>query len=201
VPDYLSNPNQIIYTNLNGFAVSKGLSLNMNLEWQNGIKLFLGATWMDVSLTQNGIKQRQLLTESVSGVWNLSYTFTKSNITIHYTGNLYGPMLLPLLSDLDDRAAESPYWSLQNIQITKKFAKGIEVYGGVKNILNFTPPANSIARAFDPFDNNVQFNDQGQVIPTVNNPKALTFDPTYVFAPNQGVRMFIGFRWNFYKSS
>lgn len=201
VPDYLSNPNQIIYTNLNGFAVSKGLSLNMNLEWQNGIKLFLGATWMDVSLTQNGNKQRQLLTESVSGVWNLSYTFTKSNITIHYTGNLYGPMLLPLLSDLDDRAAESPYWSLQNIQITKKFAKGIEVYGGVKNILNFTPPANSIARAFDPFDNNVQFNDQGQVIPTVNNPKALTFDPTYVFAPNQGVRMFIGFRWNFYKRS
>jgi outer membrane receptor for ferrienterochelin and colicins len=110
-------------------------------------------------------------------------------------------MLLPLLSEFDDRAEESPYWSIQNIQITKKFAKGIEIYGGVKNLLNFTPPANSIARAFDPFDKNVQFDAQGQVIPTADNPKALTFDPTYMFAPNQGIRMFLGFRWNFYKNN
>lgn len=201
VPDYLTNPNQIIYTNLNGFAVSKGISLNMNLEWANGLKLFLGSTFMDVSITQDGIRQRQILTERFSGVWNLAYTFSKQNITIHYTGNLYGPMLLPLLSEFDDRAEESPYWSIQNIQITKKFAKGIEIYGGVKNLLNFTPPANSIARAFDPFDKNVQFDAQGQVIPTADNPKALTFDPTYMFAPNQGIRMFLGFRWNFYKNN
>ncbi|MCB0850861.1 MAG: TonB-dependent receptor, partial [Bacteroidetes bacterium] len=70
-----------------------------------------------------------------------------------------------------------------------------KIYGGVKNILNYTPPANSIARAFDPFDRDVIFGSDGQVVPTENNPHALTFDPSYVFAPNQGIRAFLGFRY------
>ncbi|WP_198664748.1 hypothetical protein [Lewinella sp. IMCC34191] len=70
-----------------------------------------------------------------------------------------------------------------------------EVYGGVKNLLDFTPPANSIARAFDPFDRNVSFAADGTAIPTSENPHALTFDPTYVFASNQGIRVFVGFRY------
>jgi outer membrane receptor for ferrienterochelin and colicins len=69
------------------------------------------------------------------------------------------------------------------------------MYGGIKNLLNFTPPANSIARQFDPFDKNVVFDQNGQVVATPENPNALTFDPTYMFAPNQGIRGFIGFRY------
>jgi outer membrane receptor for ferrienterochelin and colicins len=60
--------------------------------------------------------------------------------------------------------------------------------------LNFTPPANSIARPFDPFDRQVEFDGNGQVMPTPQNPYALTFDPSYVFAPNQGIRGFFGLR-------
>ena len=39
--------------------------------------------------------------------------------SIDYTGNIYGPMRLPLLSDKDPRPAFSPVWSIQNIQFTK----------------------------------------------------------------------------------
>ncbi len=73
------------------------------------------------------------------------------------------------------------------------------MYGGVKNLLNFTPPANSIARPFDPFDKNVTFGADGTVIPTADNPQALTFDPTYVYAPNQGMRMFLGVRYSLFR--
>ena len=97
----------------------------------------------------------------------------------------------------DPRPSKSPWWSLQNIQATKGFGNRWEVYGGVKNLLNYRPPANSIARSSDPFDNQVQFNANGQAIPTNNNPNALTFDPSYVFAPNQGIRGFIGVRLAF----
>jgi len=197
IPDYVSDPNKIIYSNLNGFAVSKGISLNVDIAFENGLKILAGGTLMDVSFTDNGVEQRQLLTEKYTGVWSVGYTFNKIGLTVDYTGNLYGPMLLPLLGELDNRASESPVWSLQNIQLTKKFSKGFEIFGGVKNLLNFTPPANSIARSFDPFDKNVQFDGNGQVIATQNNPNALTFDPTYVFAPNQGIRGFLGLRWNF----
>ena len=197
IPDYESDPNKIIYGNLNGFAVSKGISLNVDVALENGIKILAGATIMDVSFTDNGVTQRQLLTEQFTGVWSVGYTFNKIRLAIDYTGNFYGVMLLPLLGALDKRAPESPVWSLQNIQITKKFGKEFELYGGVKNLLNFTPPANSIARSFDPFDKKVEFDGNGQAIASQNNPNALTFDPTYVFAPNQGIRGFLGVRWKF----
>ena len=64
-----------------------------------------------------------------------------------------------------------------------------------QKLLNFTPPANSIARAFDPFDRGVDFAQDGSVIPTAGNPNALTFDPTYMFATNQGARGFLGVRF------
>ena len=86
----------------------------------------------------------------------------------------------------------SPWFSNQNIQVTVPVGNKIEMYGGIKNLLNFTPPANSIARPFDPFDRQVDFDAQGQVVPTEQNPNALTFDPTYMFAPNQGIRGFFG---------
>ncbi len=195
MPDYETNPNQIIYANLDGNAVSKGISLNVDAVWHSGFKVMAGATLMDVSLEENGQRERQLLTERFSGVWNIGYEIHSLGLTVDYTGNVYSPMRLPLLGELDDRAEYSPWWSIQNIQLTRALGEKWEVYGGVKNLLNFTPPANSIARAFDPFDKNVVFDEQGQVVPTPENPKALTFDPTYVFAPNQGIRGFLGLRF------
>jgi outer membrane receptor for ferrienterochelin and colicins len=195
IPDYQSDPNKIIYSNLNGSAVSKGISMNFDVSWANGLKVLAGFTAMDVVVTENDETYHQLLTERFSGVWNAGYTFGNSGFSIDYTGNVYGPMRLPLLGALDNRPEYSPWWSIQNIQITKKFQKGWELYGGVKNLLNYTPPANSIARPFDPFDKNVKFDESGQVIPTADNPHGLTFDPSYVFAPNQGIRGFIGARY------
>jgi outer membrane receptor for ferrienterochelin and colicins len=195
IPDYETNPNQIIYANLDGSAVSKGISLNADIAWANGFAITAGGTLMDVSIEEEGVKIRQLLTERFSGVWSVGYEFFRLGLTMDYTGNVYSPMRLPLLGPLDDRPAYSPWYSLQNIQLTKKLGEKWEVYGGVKNILNFTPAANSIARAFDPFDKNVVFGPNGTVIPTPENPNALTFDPTYVYAPNQGIRGFLGLRF------
>jgi len=194
IPDYQSNVNKIIYSNLNGYALSKGASLNISFNYSSQFSGNLGMTLMDVSFIENNIKQRQLLTEKFSGVWNIGYSFIKSNIKLDYTGNLYSPMLLPLLGALDERAATSPWYSIQNFQITKGY-KRFEFFTGVKNFLNFTPPANSIARAKDPFDKDVIFDANGNALPTVNNPQALTFDPTYVFASNQGRRLFLGLRY------
>lgn len=194
IPDYETEPNKIIYNNLSGFSQSTGGSVNVDVTYKDFTGL-VGFTAMDVSIKENGQWRRQLLTERFTGVWSIGYTFRKADLTIDYTGNLYGPMRLPLLSDLDNRAGYSPWFSIQNIQATKRFKKGWEIYGGIKNLLNYTPPANSIARAHDPFDKEVQFDAQGQVLPTPNNPNALTFDPNYVFASNQGIRGFVGVRY------
>ncbi len=195
LPDYDSDPNKIIYANLNGSSVSKGLSIQLESMSASGFSTSVGATLMDVRVFEDAGNFRQFLTESFSGVWSIGYLFHTLPIKLDYTGNVYGPMRLPLLGALDSRAAESPWWNLQNIQLTYYAKGGWEYYGGIKNLLNFTPPANSIARAFDPFDKGVEFDSNGQVIATEQNPEALSFDPTYVFAPNQGIRGFVGIRY------
>ena len=184
IPDYETDPTKITYANLDGFAESKGISLNTDINFTNGLSIIAGATLMDVSTTENGITERQLLTESFSGTWSVSYKFKSANLSIDYTGNIYAPMDLPLLGDNDPRSATSPWYSIQNIQATKKFGNTFEVFGGVKNLLNFTPASNSILRSFDAFDENLD----------PENPN-LVFDPAYVYASNQGIRAFLGVRY------
>jgi outer membrane receptor for ferrienterochelin and colicins len=189
-PDYETNSKQIIYENLNGYAVSQGASFNATFNFTSPIKIQFGGTFLDVyQMTENESgnlrREDQLLTEQVSGTFSVAYTFYKSKIKIDYSGNINGPMKLPLVEN-DFRPEYSDWYSIQNIQVTKTFTKGWEVYGGIKNILNFTPPAYSILRPEDPFDKNVN---------SAENPNCYTFDPTYVYAANQGIRAFFGVRY------
>ena len=198
LPDYDTNPNQIIYDNLDGKSISQGVSANMDVAFPSGLKLLFGVTLQDVSATEDDVKQDQVLTESFTGTWNISYAFRSLDLSLDYTGNLYGPMRLPILGENDPRKEYSPVWSIQNIQFTYKGINRFEVYGGVKNFLDWTPNRGNpfiFARANDPFDKNVTFDNNGDVVATADNPYALTFDPSYVYGPNQGIRSFFGVRY------
>nr|WP_315151670.1 TonB-dependent receptor [uncultured Flavobacterium sp.] len=201
VSDYETDPNKIIYSNINGYALSQGISCNADINFTNGLKFILGATYMDVSNVENGIKTRPLLTENFTATWAISYKISPIDLAIDYTGNVYSPMKLPLLSETDPRNPDSPWYSLQNIQFTYSGWKNFELYAGIKNLLNFTPKQNNpflISRTEDPFDKNVQYDTNGKVLVTPDNPYGLTFDTTYVYGPNQGIRGFFGLRYNFY---
>tara|TARA_B110000977_G_scaffold34223_1_gene45723 strand:- start:6157 stop:8400 length:2244 start_codon:yes stop_codon:yes gene_type:complete len=195
LPNYDTDPNLIIFDNLSGKSVTQGISLNFNSVFQNGLRISLGATYIDSYIDSKGLKKIPYLTEKFQGVWNIKYEFQKSNITLDFTGTITGPLKLPLLGDLDPRSQFSPTFNIINLQLTKGWNNSYELYGGVKNILNFTPADNSIARAFDPFDREVKFDASGAAQVSPGNPYALTFDPSYVYASNQGFRFFIGFRY------
>ncbi len=200
VGDFLTDPNKIIYDNLNGYAVSKGITLNMDIAFSNGIKIITGGTFMENTLTQGGVTSQQLLTEKFTGTWAVSYYIKKLHLAFDYTGNVYSSMKLPTLGGLDPRKTTSPWWSIQNIQLLYSKFKNIEIYAGVKNLLNWTPFKENnpfiIAGSRDPFDKNVQFDTGGNVLATATNPYGLTFDPTYIYAPTQGARAFVGVRIN-----
>ncbi|HLS36953.1 MAG TPA: TonB-dependent receptor plug domain-containing protein [Sphingobacterium bovisgrunnientis] len=192
IPDYETNVNQIIYENLDGHAVSKGLSLNLDWAHTSGLKAMIGATVMDVYSVENNIKQWQMLTEKAMGTWTIGYKIKRANLSIDYTGNVIGAMRLPTLSVeggiQDPRPDKSKAWSIQNIQLTKHFNNGLEIFGGVKNLLNWTPTKGGIeiiSRAHDPFER-------------IDDPNLLPFDPSYVYGPNQGIRGFLGVRYNLF---
>jgi outer membrane receptor for ferrienterochelin and colicins len=195
LPDYETNPNQIIYSNLDGKSVTQGITLNINSLSANGLKVNLGATFIDSKIIQNNETEYPFLTEKFSGNYRISYTIYNPKITFDLSGTVIGPMKLPLLGALDTRDPESPVINIMNLQTTYSF-KEFELYAGIKNIFNFKPASNSIARVFDPFDTGVEFGNNGQVIATPNNPNALSFDPSYVYYSNQGSNGFLGLRYH-----
>ncbi|MCB9046087.1 MAG: TonB-dependent receptor [Chitinophagales bacterium] len=188
--DFDTDPNKIIYKNLDGFAVSQGVSVNTDVAFNVPFKLSVGATYMEVYLkkddgTGNLQRVQQLHAPKWSGNVIASYTFTKQLLTIDFTTKWTGPMRLPVLPN-DYRPQYSPFFAIANIQFTKHISKQLEVYGGVKNLFNFVPK-DPIMRPFDPFDKYVD--------DPVKNPHGYTFDPSYNYSSMQGIRAFAGVRW------
>ncbi|UFH31415.1 TonB-dependent receptor [Chryseobacterium sp. C-71] len=187
VGDFDTDPQKIIYDNLNGYGISRGASMNVDFSFSFPLSVNFGVTYLDVYQKFDGEtgKSRQLHAPKWSGTYSLTYKF-KNNLAIDFTGQFYGPMRLPVLPN-DYRPEYSPLYSLANIQVSKSFDSGFEVYCGVKNLFNFTPK-DPLMRPFDPFDNNV--NDP------INNPNHYTFDTTYGYAPMQRIRGFLGVKYN-----
>lgn len=187
--DFRTDPELIIYDNLYGYAISQGITLNTDFTFTGGLKIIAGVTVMDVYQVEqkNGseIETPQLFAPVVSGTYAISYAFDRVGLTFDLTGRVTGPMYLPVVPN-DYRPERSPWFTLMNIQATKTFRNGFELYGGLKNLLNFIPK-DPLLRPFDPFDKNV----------TVNNPYGYTFDTSYNYAPIQGIKGFVGVRYVF----
>lgn len=187
VGDFITDPNKIIFDNLEGHAVSKGITFNSDFSFANNLKVMAGVTVMDVyrydySISESKLPQVQA--PKFSGTFNVSYAFAQPRLSIDLTGKVNGPMHLPVVPN-DFRPELSPLFGLVNIQLTKAIGENWEVYGGVKNLLNFIP-ADPLLRPFDPFDKNIN----------VNNPNGYTFDTSYNYAPLQGIRGFLGLRYS-----
>lgn len=187
--NYDLDPDKVIYDNLNGYAFSRGISLNAALASPGNFKFMLGVTYADVQNVSRDSSGRevyswQLQSPRWSGNIIAGYTLPKQQIKIDVTGNWYGPQRLPILSE-DYRPEFSPWFCLLNLQLSKTVKDKFELYAGVKNLLNFIPK-DPIMRPQDPFDKTA-----GDII---SNPKGYTFDPSYNYAPVQGIRAYLGVR-------
>ncbi|WP_419868536.1 TonB-dependent receptor plug domain-containing protein [Chryseobacterium sp. CT-SW4] len=186
VGDFDTDPDKIIYDNLHGYGISRGLSLNVDFNFNFPLTVNFGVTYLDVyqKTDDENTKIQQLHAPKWSGTYGLTYQFPK-NLAIDFTGQFYGPMRLPVQHN-DYRPDYSPFYSLANIQVSKRFESGFEVYCGIKNLLNFTPK-DPLMRPFDPFDRYVD--------DPVSNPNHYTFDTAYGYAPMQGIRGFLGIKY------
>lgn len=183
IGDFDADPTKIIYSNLNGYAVSRGVSTNLELMFNFPLKLTGGISYTDVYRMEDSEKIQQLHAPKWSGNFVGTYSFP-NNYTVDVTGNWYGPMRLPILPN-DYRPEYSPWFCIANIQATKKLPYGLEVYGGIKNVFDFVPKY-ALMRPEDPFNQHVD--------DPVNNPNGYTFDTAYNYASLQGRRVFLGLR-------
>jgi len=187
--NYDADPNKVIYDNLHGYAFSRGGALSASLASAGNFKFTLGATYADVKnvnkdSTGKYVSSWQLQSPNWSGNIIIGSNIPRHKLKIDITGNWYGPQRLPILPN-DYRPEYSPWFCLLNLQLAKNFGKYVEVYIGGKNLLNFVPK-HPIMRPHDPFDKTA-----GDIN---TNPNGYTFDPSYNYAPIQGIRFYGGIR-------
>ncbi len=184
LPDYDSDPDRIVYRNLQGHGIVRGLSANLEARIGERWRGMAAATWLKAFITEQGRSTEQMLTPGWSGTFAVGYEQKKVG-AIDLTGQWYGPMRLPVQPN-DFRAERSPWHALLNVQYRRSLLDRLEFYCGVKNLLGFVP-RDPIMRPFDPFDR--------QAADPASNPNGYTFDTTYMYAPMQGRRWFFGLRF------
>ncbi|WP_052594392.1 TonB-dependent receptor [Aureispira sp. CCB-QB1] len=192
-PDY-SNPKKIIYKNLDGFAQTRGFSINYSQQFRFplAISLSYNMQWADqTDIDEQGNKTTGALEYSplYSGSLVLNYTYKPWQLNFAYTGKLTGPMQLPEVFDLDAngtpvavaRPTTSKPFSMHNIQITKDFPKlNLSIYVGVQNLFDYRQEISPLVGYNDP-NTNPGFSDY--------------FDTAYAYSPIHGREFYLGLRW------
>lgn len=180
---------KIIYANLDGFAVSKGVSLNVDVSFYFPLKLMGAMTYMQVYREEHQNRKQIYHSPKWSGNFLASYDFG-NGLTSDFTMDWKGPMLLPTVQN-DYRSQYSPWTFIGNLQVSKKFNDNFQVYAGAKNIFNTIVKQDVIARWWDPFG------EPGNGVAPPEGRHDVIFEPNdYSYTALQGIRGFIGVRYN-----
>jgi len=180
LPDFDTNPNLIIYSNLDGVAVSRGFSFQLDYNIGEFFRWNTGFTWMDVfQMDEEKGKRDIIYTPPFSSTYGIGFSLFKKKMDLDITGTTTAPMRLPVLPG-DFRPEYSPWFTLLNMQFSLQVNKSLDLKAGVRNLLNFLP-FHPIMRSFDPFDRAADN--------PVTNPNGYTFDASYSYAPLMSRRL------------
>ena len=175
IPDYDVDPRLIVYDNLRGHAVTRGvaLSLNQNVDFDRFLYT-LGVTFQDVYTVEDGVREAEFFAPDYTAVLGFTYNVRRPRISVDYTGSLTGPMRLPEHAPPFERPTRSPTYSLHDVRVSWDVAAGATLYGVARNLFDYRQESPLIDPA---------------------NPFGEDFDTNYVYAPVHGRSFTIGFRY------
>ena len=190
LPDFDTNPNLIIYSNLDGIAVSRGLSFQIDYNKGDLFRCNAGFTWMDVFQRENEKGKTDIIyTPPFSATYGIGCTLFKKRAELDITGTTTSPMRMPVLPG-DFRPEYSPWYTLLHLQFSLQVNQNLGLKAGVRNLFNFLP-VHPIMRPFDPFDRAADN--------LVTNPNGYTFDASYSYAPLMSRRVLLSVSYRFCK--
>ena len=189
IPNY-DNQNFIIYENSDGYAYSKGISGALNHTFLNGIAFSLSFNHQIVRYIKynNNIKSLNYMEHSPkwSSGLNLKFPINK-RWSLNSSSNYTGIMQLPTVYEINNnglissqpRETKSKPFSIHNININGLLKNKNEIYFGILNVFNFRQKESPL----------VGYND-----PNFDKGFSPFFDTSYSYAPNNGRKIFIGYR-------
>lgn len=176
IPDYDSNPREVIFANLNGKAYSNVMQTELSLTVLRDVDLKLAYKFIDLKYDNNGVRYEQPFVSKHRFLSTISYITPSKEWSFSAGLNWFGKQRLPSTASNPveyQRPTESEPYTLLNAQVNKNF-KFFEIYAGVENLLNFKQD-NPIIAADDPY---------GQY-----------FDTSFIWGPTKGREIYAGFRF------
>ncbi|MBK9761026.1 MAG: hypothetical protein IPO90_13890 [Flavobacteriales bacterium] len=133
LPDYLVDPDLIVYDNLNGFGSPKGSAPTPRRGWGKNLRLMAsnvdGRIRRRISPMAFRSGQDAYFAPDWSGTFTVSLALPK-RWSIDLAGQCYGPMRLPVLPN-DFGSDRSPTYAIVNLQVKRPIGEHSELYGGV----------------------------------------------------------------------
>lgn len=176
IPDYDSDPREVIFSNLNGKAFSNVMQAELSLTLLRNIDLKLAYKFIDLKYEKSGVMYEQPFTSRHRVLATFSYMPQSKSWSASAGLNWFGAQRLPSTASNPvqyQRPTESKPYTIINAQLNKNF-KYFEIYAGVENLLNFKQD-NPIISADDPFGPN--------------------FDTSFIYGPTKGREFYAGFRF------
>ena len=173
-----------------GYSQSESMQAEFWWDWSKRFDVTLAYRWVNAQSDYgdfSGYRQDPFVAQH-RGFATLAYGSKpddkgrqwRSDITFQVTG----PQRLPWTNENtyeNQRPAEAPTFVTGNVQISRDFAEGRQIYAGVENVTNY--------RQVDPII--AGGGGLGQPL-AADNP---SFDASIVYAPIFGRNMYIGVRW------
>ncbi len=179
---------QIIYANSSGYAVSKGVGVNIQHQFSFPLAFNLGVNFQEVTEHEGGGVDEIEFSPRSSGVFTANYSIKRISLNLSYTASYTGLMKLPEVYDLDEngdplpesRPTTSNHFSIHNFQVSKDLSQGFSLYAGVQNLFNYIQPWSPLTGFNDP-NTRPGFSDN--------------FDTAYAYSPIHGREVYLGVKW------
>lgn len=176
VPDMYSNPNQVIFTNLNGRSFSKSFQAELQYELTSMLDVKAAYKYFDVRTSYNGQLLQRPFVPNHRAFLNLGFATPFDKWRADLTAQWFGERSAPVMEHFHEGPIRtrtvSPY-AVFNAQVTRAFKKW-EVYLGGENLMDYK---------------------QKKPIVAADRPFSQDFDASMIWAPIIGRVIYAGLRF------
>lgn len=170
IPDYNSDINKIIYSNLDGYSISKGFEFSFDYNFIFPLNINFNYEFLETFKTENGIRSEIEFNPKHKINMKLNYDISELNSEVNISGKWVGVQKLPEFPVEFNKDKYSKSYSICDITFIKNF-DFMRLQFGLKNIFNYM---------------------QESPLIDSQNPFGDKFDTTYIYGPLHSREIFIG---------
>ncbi len=180
IPNFQLNVDKIVFENLKGNSISKGLTFKYDIFFNRFINFSNSISFLKIKTINNYILINELFIPSFSSLYNLTYKKNKFEMNIY--GKFTGPMYLPKFEVEPHRKETSNLFGIHNLKLNKRI-KNFLIYIGIENFFNYSQKNPLI----DP--NASENSETGE---SWNEGFSPNFDTSYIYSPLFGRKIIFG---------